>query len=91
MGNTEGRLSGRSACGNSGVDDLINAIEDGKGTEFWTTERTTEIVILYRAALNRLLRTHPRDDDEGLARKMSAFAASIGYSFFLCGVFNLVA
>lgn len=62
----------------SNADDLIDDIEDQTET-FWTLEKVQIVADQYKRALNKLLRDHPRDDDEGLARKLSAFASSIGY------------
>ncbi len=62
----------------SNADDLIDAIEDQTET-FWTLEKVQLVADQYKRALNKLLRDHPRDDDEGLAIRLSVFAASVGY------------
>ena len=58
---------------------LMAAIEADLPTMQWPAAKIDLVESSYKRYETRLLASHPLDDDEGLAIKLSAYRASIGY------------
>jgi hypothetical protein len=61
------------------LDDEINDLLLTVFPTLWSRDAAIAVEATYRRVEHRLMATHSREDDRGLAIRLSAFAASCGY------------